>query len=67
VSEASVRHMITEKRLRATQVVEYAPSEIPVEALDSEEVQKKVCEIKTGSTRPQKHTAEEQQTMFSVN
>lgn len=66
VSEGSVRHMIVEKKLPATQVVEYAPWEIPVEALDSEEVRKTVAKIKNGSTRPQKPTAEEQQTMFSV-
>jgi hypothetical protein len=66
VSEGSVRHMIVEKKLPATQVVEYAPWEIPVEALDSEEVRKIVSKIKNGSTRPQKPTVEEQQTMFSV-
>lgn len=37
VCEASVRRMIVEKKLSATQVVECAPWEIPVEALDSEE------------------------------
>jgi DNA invertase Pin-like site-specific DNA recombinase len=67
LSEASVRQMIVEKKLPATQVVEYAPWEIPVEKLDSEEVQKRVCEIKTGATRPQKQTAEKQQTLFSVS
>jgi DNA invertase Pin-like site-specific DNA recombinase len=66
VSEGSVRHMIVEKKLPATQVVEYAPWEIPVEALDSEEVRKIVTAIKNGSTRPQKQTVGEQQTMFSI-
>jgi DNA invertase Pin-like site-specific DNA recombinase len=67
VSEGSVRHMIEQKRLPATQVVEYAPWEIPVEALDSDEVRRIVFEIKNGTTRPQKQIAEEQQTIFSVN
>jgi DNA invertase Pin-like site-specific DNA recombinase len=65
VSEWSVRQMIVEKKLPATQVVEYAPWEIPVDALGSEEVRKIVCEIKNG-TRPQKQTVEEQRAMFSV-
>jgi hypothetical protein len=67
LSEASVRQMILEKKLPATQVVEYAPWEIPVEELDSEEVQNKVCAIKTGATRPQKQTVEKQETLFSVS
>jgi hypothetical protein len=58
--------MIEQKRLPATQVVEYAPWEIPVEALDSVEIRKIVGEIKRGTTRPQKQNAEKQQTMFSV-
>jgi len=66
VSEASVRHMIVEKKLPATQVVEYAPWEIPAEALDSEEVRKTVSAIKNGNTRPQKQTTEDQQGLFSV-
>jgi excisionase family DNA binding protein len=66
VSEGSVRQMILEKKLPATQVVECAPWEIPVEALDSEEVQKIVARIKNGNTRPQKQTVEDQQTIFSI-
>jgi len=66
VSEGTVRQMIEQKRLPATQVVEYAPWEIPLEALDSEEIRKIVGEIKRGITRPQKQNAEKQQTMFSV-
>jgi excisionase family DNA binding protein len=66
VSEGSVRQMILEKKLPATQVVECAPWEIPIEALDSEEVQKIVARIKNGNTRPQKQTVEDQQTIFSI-
>jgi DNA invertase Pin-like site-specific DNA recombinase len=67
VSEGSVRQMIVEKKLPATQVVECAPWEIPVEALDSEEVQKIVARIRNGNNRPQKQTAADQQTMFSIS
>ena len=66
VSEGTVRQMIEQKRLPATQVVEYAPWEISVEALDSEEIRKIVGEIKRGTIRPQKQNAENQQTLFSV-
>jgi DNA invertase Pin-like site-specific DNA recombinase len=66
VCEASVRQMIVDKTLPATQVVEYAPWEIPVEALESEETRRRVCQIKNGTSRPQKHSVREQQTMFSI-
>ena len=66
VSEGSVRQMILEKKLPATQVVECAPWEIPVEAVDSEEIQKIAARIRNGNTRPQKQIVVEQQTMFSV-
>ena len=36
---------LLEKKLPATQVVEYAPWEIPVEALDSEEIQNIVASV----------------------
>jgi excisionase family DNA binding protein len=66
VSEGTVRQMIKQKKLPATQVVECAPWEIPVEALDSEEVPKMIARIRNGNTRPPKQTSEEQQTLFSV-
>ena len=66
VSEGSVRQMILERTLPATQVIECAPWEISVEALDSEEIQKIAARIRNGNTRPQKQTVEEQQTLFSV-
>src|SRR5215467_1806307 len=46
VSEGSVRQMILEKNLPASQVVEFAPWEIPVEALDSDEIQKIAARIR---------------------
>jgi len=66
VSEGSVRQMILEKNLPASQVVEFAPWEIPVEALDSDEIQKIAARIRGGNTRPQKQPMEDQPTLFSV-
>jgi hypothetical protein len=66
VSEGTVRQMIKQKRLPASQVVECAPWEIPVGVLDSEEVQKIVAGIRNGNARPQKQTVEAQQRLFSV-
>jgi len=65
VSAASVRRMIAEKKLPATQVVECAPWEIPAEALESELVRKAVSNIKDRVTRPQTHNVDGQQDMFS--
>jgi hypothetical protein len=66
VSEWSVRQMILEKNLPASQVVEFAPWEIPVEALDSEEIQKIAASIRNGNNRPQKQPMEDRPTLFSV-
>ncbi len=66
VSEGSVRRLIVEKKLPATQVVAYAPWEIPVDALESDDVRQAVTAIQQGTTRPQRYTADGQQTMFSV-
>jgi hypothetical protein len=63
VCEQSVRQMIVEKTLPATQVVEYAPWEIPAGALNSEPVRRTVSAIKNGR-RPRKHAGEDQQSMF---
>lgn len=63
VCEQSVRQMIVEKTLPATQVVEYAPWEIPAGALNSELVRRTVSAIKNGR-RPRKHAGEDQQSMF---
>lgn len=66
VSEGTVRRLIDEHRLPATQVVTYAPWEIPLEALESEDVRRIVTEIQRGTTRPQQQTPDGQQSMFSV-
>ena len=65
VSAASIRRMIVEKTLPASQVVECAPWEIPAEALDSEIVRKAVGNIKNRVTRPRTQIPDVQQTMFS--
>jgi hypothetical protein len=66
VSPVSVRRMVNEKILPARQVVPYAPWEIPLQALDSEEVRRAVSNIKAGVHAPRTQNAERQQTMFSV-
>ena len=65
VSAASIRRMIAEEKLPATQVIECAPWEIPTEALDSELVRKVVSSIKNRVTRPRTQTVDGQQIMFS--
>lgn len=65
VSPASIRRMIAEKKLPASQVVECAPWEIPTEALDSELVRKAVTNIKNRVTRPRTQNVDGQQAMFS--
>jgi len=65
VSAASIRRMIAEETLPASQVVECAPWEIPVEALDSEIVRKAVSSIKNRVIRPRTQILDGQQTMFS--
>jgi hypothetical protein len=65
VSPASVRRMIAEEKLPGSQVVEYAPWEIPTESLDSELVRKAVTDIKDRVTRPQTRKVYGQQLMFT--
>jgi DNA invertase Pin-like site-specific DNA recombinase len=64
VSAVSIRRMISEKTLSASQVVECAPWEIPTAALDSESVRKAVSNIKNRVTSPRTHSIGGQQTMF---
>ena len=65
VSAVSIRRLIAEKTLPASQVVECAPWEIPAEALDSEAVRSAISNIKNRMTRPRTHIVDGQQTMFS--
>jgi DNA invertase Pin-like site-specific DNA recombinase len=65
VSPSVVLRMIEEKRLPARQVVTCAPWQIPIEALDSEEIRREAAKIKNRVRVPQSHSVEGQQTMFS--
>jgi DNA invertase Pin-like site-specific DNA recombinase len=65
VSAVSIRRLIAEKKLPASQVVECAPWEIPAAALTSESVRTAISNIKGRTTRPRTHIVERQQTMFS--
>ena len=65
VSAVSIRRLIAEKILPASQVVECAPWEIPAEALASESVRSAISNIKGRTTRPRTHIVVGQQTMFS--
>jgi hypothetical protein len=65
VSESIVRRMIDEKILPANQVVVCAPWQIPVEALDSEEIRKEATNIKNRARVLQSHSVEDPQPMFS--
>jgi excisionase family DNA binding protein len=65
VSPVSIRRMIAEKKLPASQVVEFAPWEIPAEALDSELVRKAVSNIKNRVTKPRTQNVDGQQSMFA--
>jgi excisionase family DNA binding protein len=65
VSPGSIRRLIAEKTLPATQVAECAPWEIPVEALDSESVRKAISNIKNRVRSPRTQKVDGQETMFS--
>jgi hypothetical protein len=65
VSEWVVRRMIEEKTLPARQVIVCAPWQIPVEALDSEEIRQQATNIKNRLRVPQNHQNDEQEALFS--
>ncbi len=65
VSAASIRRLIAEKILPASQVIECAPWEIPVKGLESESVRSAIGNINGRKTRPRAHIVDGQQTMFS--
>jgi DNA invertase Pin-like site-specific DNA recombinase len=65
ISPTSVRRMIAQKKLPATQVVECAPWQIPAEALDSEVVRRTVQDIKNRAHIPQTQTDDRQHSIFS--
>jgi DNA invertase Pin-like site-specific DNA recombinase len=65
LSPPSVRKMIDEKILPASQVLECAPWQIPVEALESEVVQRVAGNLRNRVRMPQSKNSGEQQSMFS--
>jgi excisionase family DNA binding protein len=60
-----VRRLIAEKKLPASQVITYAPWQIPAEALDSEAVRTEVENIKNRVRAPQTPRLDDQQALFS--
>jgi DNA invertase Pin-like site-specific DNA recombinase len=65
VSSTFVRHMIERKQLPATQVVPFAPWEIPVEALESVAVRKAITNSNNRVRSPQTQNGSQQQSIFS--
>ena len=67
VSTTSVRRLIGQKKLTATQVVACAPWQIPIAALESEAVRTAVDNIKRGARIPQTPHDDNQESLFSMN
>jgi hypothetical protein len=65
VSPTSVRRMIAQKTMTATQVVACAPWQVPVAELGLEAVQKAVAAIKNRVRVPQTQIRDRQQSIFS--
>ena len=65
VSLTIVRRLITEKKLPATQIVMYAPWQIPAEALHSETLRTETENIKAGIRSPRTGVPVGQQPLFS--
>lgn len=65
ISPSSVRRMINQKMIPATQVVPCAPWEIPVEALNDETVRKATTNIKNRVRVPQTQTGQNEGPLFS--
>ena len=65
VSQSTVRRMIEEKILPARQVVLCAPWQIPMGALESEEIRQEATNIQNRVRVPQSQSIEGQQSIFS--
>jgi Recombinase/Recombinase zinc beta ribbon domain len=65
LSPPSVRKMINEKILPASQVLECAPWQISVEALESEVVKRVAANLRNRVRIPQSKNSDKQQSMFS--
>ena len=66
VSSTSIRRLIKLKKVPANQVVACAPWQIPIEALESEEVRQAVRNIKARVSVPRTQGGDKQQAMFSM-
>jgi uncharacterized protein YjdB len=64
VSTTSVRRLIGQKKLTATQVVACAPWQTPIAALESEAVRTAVDNIKRGARIPQTSHDDNQESLF---
>jgi len=67
ISATSVRRMIKQQKLPASQVVPCAPWRIAVASLDSEPVREAVHNIRHGLYTPQTPTARDQRLLFSAD
>jgi excisionase family DNA binding protein len=66
VSVTVVRRLIAEKKVPATQVIQGAPWEISMAALDSAEVRQEALRIKNRISTPRTPSVEEQEQLFSM-
>jgi len=65
ISTTSVRRMIDQRLIPASQVVECAPWQIPVEALEAVAVRQAASNIKSRLRIPQTQNGSEQPVLFS--
>ena len=66
VSVTVVRRLIAEKKIPAAQVIQGAPWEISMAALDSAEVRQEALRIKNRTSTPRTPGVEEQEELFSI-
>jgi excisionase family DNA binding protein len=66
VSTATVRRLIEQKKLTASQVVACAPWQIPITALESPAVRTAVENIKRGVRIPRTPNDDDQDSLFST-
>jgi hypothetical protein len=67
ISTTSVRRLIEQKKLTASQVVACAPWQIPIAALESPAVRTAVEYIKRGARNPQTQNDDDQDSLFSTD
>jgi hypothetical protein len=67
LSPPSVRKMIEAMVLPAVQVVECAPWQIPVDALETEAVRREAANLRNRVRTPRSEARDDQQSMFSMS